>query len=329
MRYVATFYPRQTRLQPTTCSCDGMSGRLAGCFVVMIIYVTCALGNMPAFHLFRAIPIPYSTAPPMTTVHPFLDAGFPITVLPSLFDGNQYYIDLGSFSHQTRRGLIFHWVKFAINIFIPGILLTSFNIRLIQALRQSERLRHVTSSLMSGGNVRSLASRNRLNVTLIAVIVMLVCLVFPCEFLDFVVHLTPFNSSSADCEALMLTRMFLNALQLSNFALNFFLYCTINAQFRQAIADWFCHHRQPTQRLQRHTFRTGRNDDHILRRNDDVNMSQRRTGVAFGIRGGAYVACQSPMVANDDRVVGSHVITIGQQQSGSHSSHSNGPRTNH
>ena len=38
----------------------------------------------------------------------------------------------------------------------------------------------------------------------------------------------------------MLTRMILNALQLSNFALNFFLYCTLNAQFRRAFVDWFC-----------------------------------------------------------------------------------------
>jgi len=42
----------------------------------------------------------------------------------------------------------------------------------------------------------------------------------------------------------MLTRMILNALQLSNFALNFFLYCTLNAQFRRAFVDWFCRRRR-------------------------------------------------------------------------------------
>ena len=60
-------------------------------------------------------------------------------------------------------------------------------------------------------------------------------------FLDFVVHLAPLGQTSAvDEEAMMLTRMILNALQLSNFALNFFLYCTLNAQFRRAFVDWFC-----------------------------------------------------------------------------------------
>ena len=46
-----------------------------------------------------------------------------------------------------------------------------------------------------------------------------------------------------DEEAMMLTRMILNALQLSNFALNFFLYCTLNAQFRRAFVDWLCRRR--------------------------------------------------------------------------------------
>ena len=167
---------------------------------------------------------------------------------------NEYLlIDLGPFSHVTRPGYIFHWIKSAMGFFIPGVLLTFFNIRLIQALRRSERLRRdATQSSLSGTNLHSLTvetpkttrdtvSRNRLNATLVAVIVMLVLLVYPCEFLDFVVHLAPLGkTTTVDEEAMMLTRMILNALQLSNFALNFFLYCTLNAQFRRAFVDWFC-----------------------------------------------------------------------------------------
>ena len=56
--------------------------------------------------------------------------------------GYQYLlIDLGPFSHVTRPGYVFHWIKSAMGFFIPGVLLTFFNIRLIQALRRSERLR--------------------------------------------------------------------------------------------------------------------------------------------------------------------------------------------
>lgn len=180
------------------------------------------------------------------------------STVPPLSPGHEYLlIDLGPFSHVTRPGYIFHWIKSAMGFFIPGILLTFFNIRLIQALRHSEHLRRAAcnSATSSGNNMstfvetpktaRATVSRNRLNATLVAVIVMLVVLVYPCEFLDFVVHLAPFGQTTAvDEEAMMLTRMILNALQLSNFALNFFLYCTLNAQFRRAFVDWFCRHRE-------------------------------------------------------------------------------------
>ena len=168
-------------------------------------------------------------------------------------------IDLGPFSHVTRPGYIFHWIKSAMGFFIPGVLLTFFNIRLIQALRRSERLRRSAagdrsmSCRSSNANpltvveapktARSAISRNRLNATLVAVIVMLVVLVYPCEFLDFVVHLAPLGRTTAvDEEAMMLTRMILNALQLSNFALNFFLYCSVESTFQMQDPEYDPHH---------------------------------------------------------------------------------------
>lgn len=249
--------------------------------------------------------------------------------------GHEYLlIDLGPFSHDTRPGYVFHWIKWAMGFFVPGILLTFFNIRLIQALRRSERpiqaliqalrrserlikalrrserLRRAAAyhSSPSSGNVRSMmadtpktaratASRNRLNATLVAVIVMLVVLVYPCEFLDFVVHLGPLGKTRAvDEEAMMLTRMILNALQLSNFALNFFLYCTLNAQFRRAFVDWFCrrgrHRRRdvrraalgvvdpvvPPPRRDVEVFRASAGGVRHTPRHDDLRANQRLSG---------------------------------------------------
>ena len=74
------------------------------------------------------------------------------TTLPPV-QGHEYLlIDLGPFSHVTRPGYIFHWIKSAMGFFIPGILLTFFNIRLIQALRRSERLRRTAFDSPSSGN---------------------------------------------------------------------------------------------------------------------------------------------------------------------------------
>jgi len=105
--------------------------------------------------------------------------------------GHEYLlIDLGPFSHVTRPGYVFHWIKSAMGFFIPGVLLTFFNIRLIQALRRSERLiqalrrserlrRAAYHSSLSSGNAtnasvmetpktgRATASRNRLNAALV------------------------------------------------------------------------------------------------------------------------------------------------------------------
>jgi len=97
--------------------------------------------------------------------------------LPPVGGGEYLLIDLGPFSHVTRPGYIFHWIKSAMGFFIPGVLLTFFNIRLIQALRRSERLRRASCpSSLSASNFNSLMadtpktaratiSRNRLNAT--------------------------------------------------------------------------------------------------------------------------------------------------------------------
>lgn len=402
MRYVATFYPLQSRLEPDQCGrgcihagCQGVSNRHGRFFVVVIIYIVCALGNLPSFYLFRAVPIavldstgasttfidfnvtdeqlnianliltPAQPSTEISGLHPFLKpfpdadtfvvaATTPFSVLlHDVDDNNLLYIDLGPFSHHTGPGVVFHWVKSALSIFIPGILLTFFNIRLIQAIRQSERMRNTRGGTVvsgstpppSGGlsmagcrapNSRWVASRNRLNVTLVAVIVMFVCLVYPCEFLDFVVHLTPFSSPSVDREAMMLTRMFLNALQLSNFALNFFLYCTVNAQFRRAFTDWFCRRSRflRNQENYRRAFRATpaamapvRRDDIRTMRNDDMKVTQLR---GAGLGGGACASCQSAIDAEKVHV-GSHVTASGgrsvPQQSGSRGSHGNGRRS--
>jgi len=92
--------------------------------------------------------------------------------------GHEYLlIDLGPFSHVTRPGYVFHWIKSAMGFFIPGVLLTFFNIRLIQALRRSERLRRAScasslsatqfNSMMADTpkTARATVSRNRLNAT--------------------------------------------------------------------------------------------------------------------------------------------------------------------
>jgi len=76
---------------------------------IFLTYTLCTVGNVPSFLFFKArlISEPNST--------------------------NFLLIDLGEFSHDKIPGLAFHWLKAAMTIFVPGALLSFFNIRLIQA----------------------------------------------------------------------------------------------------------------------------------------------------------------------------------------------------
>lgn len=223
IRYVATCFPLHT---------DVALGHTGSCVAILVTYFACALANLPSFYLFQARE--YRTT-----------NGTEVRLL----------IDLGDFNHTTRQGFVFHWMRAVTVIFVPGVLLSFFNIRLIQTLHRSDiiRRRHIRTD---GGGVCSAVrchhhpSRNRLNVTLVAVIVMFFCLVYPCELLDFFAHLTPLGRSSlVDREVLLVARMVLNTLQLFHFALNFILYCTFNAQFRRTVTDLCC--RRPRLRITR------------------------------------------------------------------------------
>lgn len=218
IRYVATCFPLHTHVA---------FGHTGSCVAILVTYFACALANLPSFYLFQA--------------REFRVNGTEARLL----------IDLGDFNHTTGQGFVFHWMRAVIGIFVPGVLLSFFNIRLIQTLRRSDVFRRQIQTDRVCPAVRHHhPSRNRLNVTLVAVIVMFVCLVYPCELLDFFAHLTPLGRSTlVDREVFLLARMVLNALQLFHFALNFILYCTFNAQFRRTVADLCC--RRPGLRISR------------------------------------------------------------------------------
>jgi len=75
---------------------------------ITLTYVICTLCNVPSFFLFNARTM---------VVH----------------NETKLLIDLGPFSHDTTAGLVFHWMKEVMTIFVPGPLLCFFNIRLLQA----------------------------------------------------------------------------------------------------------------------------------------------------------------------------------------------------
>lgn len=176
-----------------------------------------------------------------------------------------YLLDLGLFSHQHRIGRVYLWIRATVGVLLPLLLLLFFNSRLISALRSSERFRRDCS--LSDRNRRSdspagtaaaagagsypdhcrrrrsdrlrPAARNRLTTVLLAIVACFVVLVLPCEVMDFLSHMSGIIAPR-DPRLFIICRQLTNVLQVSNFSLNFLLYCVLNARFRRTLGSLVC-----------------------------------------------------------------------------------------
>lgn len=187
-----------------------------------------------------------------------------------------YLLDLGPFSHRHRIGRVYLWIRATVGVFLPLLLLLFFNSRLISALRSSERFRRDCS--LSDRNRRRIDSpaagtdadagsagsysdhcrrrrsrsrssdrlrrppvvaRNRLTTVLLAIVACFVVFVCPCEVMDFLSHMSGIIAPR-DPRLFMICRQLTNVLQVSNFSLNFLLYCVVNARFRRTLGSLVC-----------------------------------------------------------------------------------------
>ena len=183
-----------------------------------VITVVCALPNIPAFMQYR------------------------ITDMPPDSDNNTFYlIDIGYMDNTQTRGIAFQWFKIFYGVFIPASLLIFFNCSLVAALKRSYRMRKECFVKETASN-----KRNRVTLTLITIFSTFIILVFPSELMDFFLDCIKLNATKT--EVFMLVRSVANTLQVLNFSCNFFLYCTVNAQFRTTfqhlLSSDCCHHTQ-------------------------------------------------------------------------------------
>ncbi len=189
---------------------------------ISCVTVLCVLGNLPSFWLVQA------------------DA-----LAPGL-----YLMDLGPFSHVHTRGMIYLCLRATLGMFVPGVLLIYFNVRLMMALKDSNRLhsnsvRRAAPAKRSKAQKRNssssvtMSTKHRLTRLLVVVIIMYVVFVYPCEMLDFGA-LFKEPETSRGKEILILARVIANLLQIGNFSFNFLLYCAMNCAFRQSLKDCWC-----------------------------------------------------------------------------------------
>ncbi len=206
IRYIGICHPFQAR---SLVSSAGIYTTIASVLVI------CICGNLPSFWIITAKPL----APGVS------------------------FMDLGPFSHFHTRGMVFMCARTVCGMFLPGLLLVYFNVRLLVALGESSRLHSTLAPQQrthSGDSQTNHASsvNNRLTRLLVTVIVSFVVLMYPCEIMEFFALLN--HSTVKDKEAFIIARVVVNLLQISNFAFNFLLYCVINGTFRHALAELVC-----------------------------------------------------------------------------------------
>lgn len=147
-----------------------------------------------------------------------------------------YHKDFGTLYENKDFTFYYHLCWSTVAVFLPLAVLTVCNVCLVRALRQSSRLQMTHRA----NRPRDAAAAGRtITPTLVVLVLMFIVLVVPSGVLGFFGEyiLRHFSSSGGHYSAYMLTVAFVNCLVVVNFAVNFVLYCVINAQFRRTVVQ--------------------------------------------------------------------------------------------
>lgn len=134
--------------------------------------------------------------------------------------------------HTRRLGVYILRVQPVLFSFLPGLLLVFFNVGLIRCLRRAREERRyvcVGQRIGSGSPTDGGANGYRLSVTLVVMFTTHIVLVIPS---DVIKYFAPYDMTAGDVIACAL-----NLAQAVNFALNFLLYVSLNATFRDTFSS--------------------------------------------------------------------------------------------
>lgn len=144
-----------------------------------------------------------------------------------------YHQDSGSL-YQNKKFVFYYGLMWSIlAVFSPLIILLVCNVCLIRALRHSYRVQ----KLYRANKPKD--SGHAITPTLIALIIMFIVLVGPSGILNFFRD-TVLASKPSSYNAYMSAIAFTNCFVSVNFAVNFVLYCIINAHFRKIAKELLC-----------------------------------------------------------------------------------------
>lgn len=222
-RYIAICHPFRAR---------GFISRAGTRAAICCVFLGSVLANLPKFWHYYASALPCSQIEAMAQVPP------PATEC----ECNMYTKARGDLYNNPTFKYAYGFCCSVISIFIPLILLTVCNLCLIRALRQSTKMQR----RYRVNNPRD--SSHRITPTLIAIVILFTILVTPSEVLTFFHQYVIRKQDKSHYLAFTTASAVFNAFLVTNFSVNFVLYCAINVQFRNVVRKIFCctwHRKRP------------------------------------------------------------------------------------
>ncbi|XP_074644392.1 FMRFamide receptor-like [Tubulanus polymorphus] len=206
-RYIVVCHPLHAR------SIVGIKRTVRAVVIVLVLSIGV---NLPRFWMTEIIDVKcdkFSEAPSNTNQTCYITK-------PSSLEKNVKFI-------YAYRG-----VYFVLGFCIPLITLIFCNCNLIRALTRSSQLQRRHSAQVS---YRTNRSKDRLTVTLIAIITLFCVLVSPSEIRGFISSMADIRKDYSRYQSIITAGYVTNFALMINFSMNFVLYCAVNYTFRKTM----------------------------------------------------------------------------------------------
>ena len=157
---------------------------------------------------------------------------------------------------QQELRMYIRWIWPILAVFIPLFILALCNACLIRELNRASLYRR-----NSCRRTKVKDTSHKVTLTLVIIVLMVFLLVSPSEILKYI---NPYKSWGRVGH---MVASVTNVLQATNFAVNFFLYCVVNPNFRRTISDTFlhCRHGQSKNSLDNSRIVNGHHGDATVR----------------------------------------------------------------
>jgi len=178
----------------------------------------------------------------------FVDKYYPAVVVPSLVDGPNVTVvgcvkEYASFVLYNMNVYfnVYYWFRVIFIHLVPCSILIVLNALLVRTMRQAQRRRRQLLAQNRKSECRRLAERNMTTMMLVVVVGVFLLAELPNALLFIVMIIdNTWELQILTAESSYMAPLLLNLFILLSYPLNFFIYCAMSRQFRDAFRELCC-----------------------------------------------------------------------------------------